>query len=140
VPPAESGLIVTGEAKSVAVLDLDGDGWPDFLVTRNNGATLAFRNSGIAGRHSLGVILRGPAGNPAAIGAHVTLELADGSTQSGEISAGSNQRFVAKAACFFGYTATNLPRHLRVRWPDGAGTVQDVPADQPVITVTAPSQ
>ena len=57
VPPAESGLVVPGDAKALAVLDLDHDGWPDFLVTRNNGTTLAFRNGGIAGRRSLCVRL-----------------------------------------------------------------------------------
>jgi hypothetical protein len=35
VPPAESGLVVPGDAKALAVLDHDG--WPDFVVTRNNG-------------------------------------------------------------------------------------------------------
>ncbi|HEX2854369.1 MAG TPA: VCBS repeat-containing protein [Opitutaceae bacterium] len=44
VPPAESGLIVTGDARALAVLDLNGDGRPDFFVTRNNGTTLAFQN------------------------------------------------------------------------------------------------
>ena len=38
VPPAESGLVVPGDAKALAVLDLDQDGWPGFLVTRNNGS------------------------------------------------------------------------------------------------------
>src|SRR6185503_2474698 len=51
--PAESGLIVPGDAKAVAVLDLDHDGWPDFLVAQNNSSTLAFRNGGVAGRHYL---------------------------------------------------------------------------------------
>lgn len=46
VPPAESGLLVPGDAKAVAVLDLDNDGRPDFLVSRNNSTTLAFRNKG----------------------------------------------------------------------------------------------
>ena len=46
VPPAESGLLVPGDAKAVVVLDLDNDGRPDFLVSRNNSPTLAFRNRG----------------------------------------------------------------------------------------------
>jgi len=40
VPPAESGLIVPGDAKAVGVLDFDHDGWPDLVVTRNNSTTL----------------------------------------------------------------------------------------------------
>ncbi len=42
VPVAESNLIVPGDAKALVVLDLDHDGWPDFLVSRNNDQTLAF--------------------------------------------------------------------------------------------------
>src|SRR6185437_684301 len=51
VPPAESGLVVPGDAKALAVIDLDQDGWPDLLVTRNNDRTLAFRNRGGDQRH-----------------------------------------------------------------------------------------
>jgi len=47
VTPAESGLVVPGDAKALVVLDLDNDGWPDFLVSRNNDTTLAFRNKGM---------------------------------------------------------------------------------------------
>lgn len=52
VPPAESGLVVPGDAKALVTLDLDKDGWLDFLVTRNNDTTLAFRNkgAGLSGR------------------------------------------------------------------------------------------
>jgi hypothetical protein len=46
VTPAESGLVVSGDAKALVTLDLDKDGWPDFLVSRNNDTTLAFRNKG----------------------------------------------------------------------------------------------
>jgi hypothetical protein len=50
ISPAESGLIVPGDAKAVAVLDLNHDGRPDFLVTRNNATTLAFQNNGAKSR------------------------------------------------------------------------------------------
>ncbi|MFZ5494653.1 MAG: VCBS repeat-containing protein [Verrucomicrobiota bacterium] len=46
VPVAESGFLVPGEARALAVTDLDRDGRPDFLVTQNNGRTLFFRHSG----------------------------------------------------------------------------------------------
>jgi len=35
--------------------DFDEDGWPDFLITRNNDTTLAYRNNGVTGRHALGI-------------------------------------------------------------------------------------
>ncbi|HVU25710.1 MAG TPA: FG-GAP-like repeat-containing protein [Opitutus sp.] len=122
VAPAASGLVVPGDAKAVAVLELDGDGWPDFLVTRNDGTTLAWRNGGVAGNHALGVRLRGPGGNPTAAGARVQLRQADGTVQSAEICAGSGYYSESAAACWFGWRETNPPRTITVRWPTGATT------------------
>lgn len=48
--PERSGFIVPGDAKSLAVLDQNKDGWPDLLVTRNGAAALMFMNQGMAGR------------------------------------------------------------------------------------------
>jgi hypothetical protein len=137
-PPAESGLVVPGDAKALASLDLDGDGWPDFLVTRNNSTTLAFRNHGVAGRHSLRVVLRGPPGNPTAIGARVTVEHADGATQSSEVCAGSGYYSQSTAACFFGWPDSNPPRAIHVRWPTGKITDHAVPAQSATLVLAAP--
>nr|WP_237702487.1 FG-GAP-like repeat-containing protein [Opitutus terrae] len=133
VPPSASGLVVPGDAKALAVLDLDADGWPDFLVTRNNDTTLAFRNRGVASRHSLRVVLQGPPGNPHAVGAVVTLEHADGFAQSGEITAVSGFSSQSTAASFFGFTAENPPRRVRVRWPSGETTTQEVDVNVPAV-------
>jgi enediyne biosynthesis protein E4 len=46
VPPAESGLVVPGDAKAVVITDLDDNGRPDFVVTRNRDPMLVFRNDG----------------------------------------------------------------------------------------------
>ncbi|HET7537047.1 MAG TPA: VCBS repeat-containing protein [Candidatus Didemnitutus sp.] len=140
VPATESGLTAPGDAKALAVLDLNGDGWPDFLVSRNNSTTLVFENRGTAGLHSLGVRLRGPVGNPAAIGARVALELGDGAMQTAEISSGSGYYSQSTATCFFGWTDANPPRRLRVRWPSGAETDHAVPpgGSQLVIEASSP--
>ncbi|HZL45736.1 MAG TPA: FG-GAP-like repeat-containing protein, partial [Opitutaceae bacterium] len=119
VPPAESALIVPGDAKALAVLDLDHDGWPDFLITRNDDTMLAYRNNRVVGRHFLRIQLRGPAGNPTAVGARITVELADGSTQTSEIYAGSGCYNQSSAVGFFGYPDAAPPRRIRVRWPSG---------------------
>ena len=136
VPPVTSNLIVSGDAKALAVLDLDGDGWPDFFVTRNNDTTLAFRNGGVAGRHSLCVRLRGPAGNPTGIGARVTLELKNGSTHVSEIYAGSGYFSQSAAACFFGWSDDNPPAKVRVMWPSGTSTEHPVPPGSSVLTLS----
>src|ERR1017187_2164598 len=121
-PPIESGLVVPGDAKALAVLDLGNDGWPGFLVSRNGEATLAFHNRGVAGRHSLRVVLQGRPGNPQAVGARVTAEYADGATQTGEVCAGSGYYSQSTAALFFGSTEQNPLRRVRVQWPSGATT------------------
>jgi hypothetical protein len=140
VPPAESNLIVPGDAKALAVLDLDGDGWPDFFVTRNNGTTMAFRNGGVAGRHSLRVGLHGTAGNPTAVGARITLEMTDGSTQTAEVFAGSGYYSQSTAAVFFGWLDANPPRKIKVRWPSGVSTDQALPAEATTLTLVAPAR
>jgi len=137
VPLLGSALIVPGDAKALVVLDLDGDGWPDFLLTRNQGTTLAYRNQMVPGRKSLRVALRGPAGNPTAVGARLTLELADGSVQTAEVAAGAGYYSQSSAACFFGYPEGTPPRGLRVRWPDGTTFVHVLTASaEPTLTLT----
>ena len=78
VGAAASGIVVPEDAKALALLDLGGDGVPDLLVAVNDGPVRVFTNTTAAG---LGIALRGPAGNPTAIGARVTLRHPDGSTQ-----------------------------------------------------------
>ena len=122
VPPAESGLVVPGDAKALAVLDLDNDGWPDFLVSRNGDATLAFRNRGVTDRHCTRVTLEGRPGNPQAVGARITADYADGTAQVSEVCAGSGYYSQSTAALFFGSTDRNPLRRIHVRWPSGATT------------------
>jgi hypothetical protein len=138
VSPAESNLLVPHDAKALVVLDLGDDGWPGFLVSRNNDTALAFRNRGIAGRNPLRVMLHGPAGNPAAVGARVALELADGSMQTSEVYAGSGYYSQSTAACFFGYPDSNPPRKIRMRWPSGATTEQDCGRGTRTLMLTDP--
>jgi enediyne biosynthesis protein E4 len=138
VPVAESNLIVPGDAKGLAVADFDQDGWPDFLITRNGSTTLAYRNNGMAGRHSLCVKLHGSLGNPTAIGARVTLEFTDGSTQSSEVYAGSGHYSQSAVACFFGWSDGNSPRKVHVRWPSGTTTDHLVPPQSTNLVVSSP--
>jgi enediyne biosynthesis protein E4 len=132
---ARSGLVVPGDAKALVMLDLDDDGWPDFVVSRNNATTLAWRNQGVSGRHSVQVRLRGPAGNPHAIGATVRLELQDSTVERAEITAGGGYYSQSAPVAFFGWPDNNPPRRLLVRWPDGTNTEQDIATVSAVITV-----
>ncbi len=134
----ESGLVVPGDAKALAVVDLAWDGWPGFLVTRNNATTLAFRHRGVAGRRSLRIGLRGPPGNPTGVGARITVEFADGSTRMGEVYAGSGYYSQSTAAGFFGYAEMAPPRRARVRWPSGATTDHALAGNPTGVVLAAP--
>jgi hypothetical protein len=138
VPLAESNLLVTGDAKALVVLDLDQDGWPDFLVTRNNDRSLAFHNEGVKGRHSLAVRLRGQAGNPTAIGARLSVVFADGFTQTAEVSAGSGYYSQSCSACFFGWTDAHPPKQISVRWPEGSTSQHKISAGTSTLLLSAP--
>lgn len=133
----ESNLIVPGDAKALVVVDFDRNGWPDFAVSRNGAPMLAFENRGMVGRHSLGIRLRGSAGNPTAIGARITVEYVDGTTQTGEIQAGSGYYSQSAPVCFFGWLDENPPRQIRVRWPAGTITEHDAPPQSGIRVLTA---
>ena len=57
--PNESGLVVPGDAKGLVVIDLNNDGWPDFVVGINNGAPVAFENRGLKQNRVMNIRLQG---------------------------------------------------------------------------------
>jgi len=69
---------------------------------------------------------RGSLENPQAVGARVTAEYADGTTQTGEVCAGSGYYSQSTAALFFGFTDRNPLRRVRVQWPSGATTTSPI--------------
>ncbi len=138
VAPIDSGLVVPRDAKALAAIDFNQDGWPDFLVTRNNDTTLAFRNTPIAGRKSLRIALQGRPGNPTAAGARITVELSDGTTQTSEVYLGSGYNSQSTPACFFGYPDVNPPKKIHVRWPTGEVTDQAWSGDSVSLVLPAP--
>lgn len=139
VPCADSGLLVPGDGEALATIDLQHDGWPDFLVTRNGGPALAFRNQGSADRRSFRVVLRDATGNRTAVGARVTVEMSDHTVQVAEVHAGSGYLTQSSPDCFFGFTASNPPRRLRVRWPSSAETIHELSSSPPAtLEIRAP--
>ena len=126
VTPAESGLVVPGDAKALLAIDLNGDGWADFVASRNRQPTVAFIRKPAPGKGSVHVVLEGPRGNPTAIGAVVAVELADGSVQRAELFAGSGYCSQQPAGCFIAFPVSNPPKRVQVRWPDGRTTSTEV--------------
>jgi hypothetical protein len=82
--------------------------------------------------------MRGPAGNPTAVGARITVELADGSTQTSEIYAGSGYYSQSTAGCFVGWLEGNPPRKAHIKWPSGIATDHAVPPQSTVLILSAP--
>jgi hypothetical protein len=135
VPVSDSGLVVPGDAKALVTLDLNDDGWADFVVSRNNAPALCFQNHGVAGHRPLRVALAGRPGNPTAIGARVSVVSANGTTQTAEVYAGSGFSSQSSADLFFGFADGAAPRTVRVRWPDGAVREQAIGASDVRLTV-----
>jgi hypothetical protein len=140
IPPAESGFVLPGDARALALVDFDGDGWPDFFVTRNSSPSLAWQNRGISGNRTLEVRLKGFPGNPSSIGARVTVQLVDGSTQTSEVAAGGGVMSQSTSNLFFGYPANNLPHSVRVRWPSGQSSEQILSAVPERVVLSDPSR
>ncbi len=138
VPPIDSGLVVPGDAKALVQLDLDDDGWPDFLVSRNSRASLAFQHRGQTGSRSVQVMLESGAPGRPVVGARVTLELANGARQVVEIQAGGGYYSQNAPTAFLAWPEDNPPARLSVRWPDGAESVETSFPQAPRWTVRQP--
>jgi len=139
IAPADSGLVVPGDAKALAVLELGGDGRPGLLVSRNNSSPLAFRLQGSPPNAFLRVSLRASRGNPTAVGARASLRYADGSRLSCEVFAGSGLCSQSSPRCFFGSPAHNPPASLHVRWPDGRSSEHPVPPQSASLLIAQPT-
>lgn len=115
-----SGLVVPGEARALAVTDMDEDGRADFVVTRQNATVLAFRNRSGAPNNAFIVRLVGEVGNLSAIGARITVTTESGKRTAAEIHAGGGYLTQSTAGAIFGFTDDDRPREITVAWPDGS--------------------
>jgi hypothetical protein len=120
VEPKDSGLVVPGDAKALALTDLRENGVPTLLATRNNDTMLGFEARPRAGRNFFAIKLHGrDVGNPFAIGARVSVFFKDGHSQTNEVYAGGGYESESSATLFFGYANDAPPERTEVRWPSG---------------------
>ena len=125
LPLDAAGFIVPGDGKGLAVLDLDGQ--PAIVALQNNDALLAFTPEGAQKERVLTVRLRGPAGNPDAVGARVTL--LDGSRPvcASEVTAGTGYQSQSTSSVFVTIPKKLKEPRLAVRWPDGRESSAAIP-------------
>ena len=131
--PAESGLVIPGDSKSLVTLDLNGDGWPDFVIGKNDEKPEVYErqlNIPLPIRpypkiEPLRVRLKGPAGNPTCIGARVTVELENGKKQTDEVRAGGGYLSQSTATLTFGLDKAKQAKSITVHWPNGKTTTSN---------------
>jgi hypothetical protein len=125
--PSRSGLMIPGDGKALAIIDLDGDNRPDLLASQNDDKLLAFQNTSTSGT-PLAVRLTGLPGNLHALGARIRLIAGKTVLSAAEITGGSGYLSQNSATVFFSRPASRA-LGLRIRWPDGSESTATVPAD-----------
>ena len=121
-----SGILVYGEQRGAAYADFDADGRLDLAVSENGALTRLFHNVGAT--PGLRVRLRGPAGNPTAVGAQLRLRYGDKAGPLREVQSGSGYWSQNGAIQVLGRSGTATA--LWIRWPPPApsgGREQVVP-------------
>ena len=118
--PNRSGLVIPDDAKGLASLDLNADGADDFVVGINSDRFRTFQAAAADGRR-LRLRLRGPQGNPTAVGAKVSV------TTSSTVG---RSAILAEVYAGGSYLSQSSPRislpvgdestaEVLVKWPDG---------------------
>ena len=116
VDASVSGVKINGEQRGAALADFDHDGRVDLAVSQNNGPTKLYLNR--HAKRGLRVVLRGPPGNPDAVGAQMRVQYVSGRAgPCRSVQAGSGYWSQDGAAQVLGCAET--PVALWVRWPGG---------------------
>lgn len=134
----ESGLVVPGDAKSLAAVDVNLDGWEDFVVGVNNEPAQVFLNK-LADRspnRPLRVRLNGLAGNPTGIGARITVSAGDLAPQTAEVTAGAGYLAQSSSDLIFAIPKSSEGKNtVTVRWPDGKISTTEVGAKEGFVSI-----
>ncbi|HEY9155669.1 MAG TPA: CRTAC1 family protein, partial [Opitutaceae bacterium] len=137
VPALNSGLVVPGDAKALATIELGG-AHPALLVSRNNNSTLAFDTRNLNGARSLCVRLKGKPGNPSGIGARICGTRASGKVQWDEVRAGSGYFSQSSASVFLGHEKADPIKTVEVHWPNGATSRHEIDEASTTVTLASP--
>ncbi len=128
----DSGITIYGDQRGAAVADYDDDGRIDLAVAKNAGQVKLYRNE--QAQPGLNVELRGPPGNPAAIGAAIWLQFDHGAGPIREIQAGGG--YWSQNSLEPVLATPSPPESVSVRWPGGEKVEKSVKPGQTSIKVT----
>jgi hypothetical protein len=134
VPGPQSGIEVYGEQRGCALSDYDGDGRSDLVVAQNGNSTKLYHNVDAA--PGLRVRLKGPSGNPSAVGASLRLECAGKMGPLREVQAGSGYWSQNSAVQVLAGKSMESAKNIWVRWPGGKETITPVPGGAREIEVS----
>ncbi len=112
--PQQSGLVVAADAKSLTAVPLTPGAAPSLYFAVNHGRAQTFTSAENTPSF-ITVRLRGPKGNPHAIGARLSYVLPDKTTRLHELAAGSGYLSQEPPIGFVPATV----RQVKVRWPNG---------------------
>jgi hypothetical protein len=113
----QSGIVVPGDAKGVALADLNGDQWPDLIVGVNNGGVKVFESRPSSKGEVLTIILQAP--QVLKLGALVKVELESGVVLLNEIYAGGSYLSQSSEISRFTVPKGESVKAVSVRWSDG---------------------
>jgi len=117
-----SGVRLLGEQRGAGLADYNQDGRIDLIVTQNAVETALLTNQST--HAGLVFPLKGPQGNPSAIGAQIRLETVMGMGPVQEVQAGSGYLSQNSLTPILGYR--DRPVKVHVRWPGGKQSVHPV--------------
>ena len=122
-----------GQHRGAAFGDLDGDGRVDVVVSRIGQTPLVMRNTFGAGKHWLGLRLKGTRSNRSAIGALVQI-----GRQTNRVTSAVGYASSSELAVHFGLGDEQVVGPVKIRWPSGTVQVIERPGVDRYLEITEP--